>query len=122
MTADKIERLRLSDAKLNALVEDIISVSCQLYEEAGRSVGGYVSTNLGYSVESYTRVRGEVEEPMTHQHGGFLANKRVETDAVRSRVAHPGRSDGHIVHQESRGTRCSRKQSFLGNTSKVLAP
>jgi hypothetical protein len=50
MTADKIERLRLSDAKLNALVEDIISVSGQLYVEAGRSVD-YVSTNLGYSVE-----------------------------------------------------------------------
>jgi hypothetical protein len=42
--------MRLSDAKLNALVGDIISVIGQLYVEAGRSVD-YVSANLGYSVE-----------------------------------------------------------------------
>jgi hypothetical protein len=44
------QRLRLSDAKLNALVKDIISVIGQLYVAAGGSVD-YVSANLGYSVE-----------------------------------------------------------------------
>lgn len=44
------QRLQLSDAKINALLEDIICVIGQLYVGAGGTID-YVSANLGYSVE-----------------------------------------------------------------------
>jgi hypothetical protein len=59
---------KLSDAKLNLLIEDIIGVLVQLYIAGGKNID-YVSANLGYSVESVRACAEKLRAPNPAEQG-----------------------------------------------------